>query len=109
MLDQESWSVAGNKDHVIVGFRPSASVAPENKERRHACSEVKLSAIFLGDRPANCSEESRKMQRLFISKAPWLETQVSGSLSLRADPDHQFKKWGLGSLFVPNFSWFSVT
>ena len=42
----------------------------------------------------------------FNWKARWFETQVSGSLSLSADPEYQFKKWGLGS---SEYSWLGVT
>ena len=33
-------------DHVIIEFRPLASAVPENKDRHHACSELKLSVVF---------------------------------------------------------------
>ena len=86
-------SIAGNQDHVIIGFRPLASAVLENKDRHHACAEVKLPAMFpCRIDPPILLKSRRKMQRPFNSIAPWLETQVSGSLSLSADPDYLFKK-----------------
>ena len=32
----------------MIGSRPLASAVLENKDRHHACSEVKLSAVFPG-------------------------------------------------------------
>ena len=91
-------------DHVIIGFRPLASTVLENKDRHHACSEVKLSAISRGEIDLQTLLKSRrKMKSQFNWKALWLETQVSGSLSLSAYPDYRFKKWGLGSFFVLKF------